>query len=130
MVAFYRNETVGSAISFVLVSDTYGDFATGFGEETEELSEEDDVLAKLGEVIGGKKCLEYVYRDSTWDELILNVSEIGKSFETGSLKVCYINNDEANDFVLLPGEDTTVIAVSPQCPRERFIQVLRRQKDN
>lgn len=29
-VAFYRNETVGSNVSFVLVSETYGDFMTGF----------------------------------------------------------------------------------------------------
>jgi hypothetical protein len=29
-VAFYRNETVGSNVSFVLVDETYGGFATGF----------------------------------------------------------------------------------------------------
>ncbi|MFC1515952.1 response regulator [Thermodesulfobacteriota bacterium] len=91
----------------------------------EALSIEDNVLAKLGDVIGGEKCLEYIYRDSTWDELILNVSEIGKYFEAGLFQVGYIDKGEGTDFVLLPGDDTTVIAVNPQCPRERFLQVLR-----
>ncbi|MBW1840569.1 MAG: response regulator [Deltaproteobacteria bacterium] len=94
----------------------------------EALSMEDDVLRKLGDVIGGKKCLEYIYRDSTWDELILHVLEIGKCFEAGLLKACYIDKGDATDFVLLPGKDTTVIAVNPECPRERFLQVLSHSK--
>ncbi|MFH2220353.1 MAG: response regulator [Pseudomonadota bacterium] len=88
------------------------------------LSAEDAVLNMLGNVIGGKKCLEYIYRDSAWNEFISRASEIGKCFEAGQLKACYIGRGEATDFVLLPGEETTVIAVNPECPRERFLEVL------
>jgi hypothetical protein len=41
-VAFYRNETVGSNISFVLVDETFGDFLTGFNNTCEFADIDDD----------------------------------------------------------------------------------------
>jgi len=76
-------------------------------------------------VIGERKCFKDVHQDNSWDDLILQVSEIGKSLNAGTLKSCYISKGEPNDFILVLGEQTTVVSVDPKCPRDRMFQALR-----
>jgi DNA-binding response OmpR family regulator len=86
---------------------------------------EEIIRRKLESAIGERKCIKDVYQDKSWDDLILQVSEIGKFLKAGTLKSCYINKGEPNDFILVLGEQTTVVSVDPKCPRERMLQVLR-----
>ncbi len=86
---------------------------------------EDIIRRKLESAIGERKCLKDVYRDNSWDDLILQVSEIGKFLKAGALKSCYINKGEPNDFILVLGEQTIVVSVDPKCPRDRMLQALR-----
>jgi CheY-like chemotaxis protein len=78
------------------------------------------IFAKLGPSCG----LEDIYRDNAWDSRVLQFSRAGAFFNLGELEMGYIDSGEENDFIVLPGENTTVIAVSPKCPRDKLLRVL------
>ncbi|OIN96822.1 MAG: hypothetical protein AUJ48_00935 [Deltaproteobacteria bacterium CG1_02_45_11] len=84
----------------------------------------DIVRHKLEKLMGEKNVLENIYQDRSWDYLLTQTVKVGKFFGAGILKACYINQGESTDFILLPGDETTVITVSPKCPRDRILQVL------
>jgi hypothetical protein len=52
------------------------------------------------------------------------LSKAGVFFNIGELEMGYIDKGEENDFIVLPGENTSVISVSPKCPRDKLLQVL------
>ncbi len=90
----------------------------------EDVPFQDIVRSKLEELAGGKKWQGDIYTDSSWQELVAQATKIGKFLKTGTLKACYINSEEATDFVLLPGVEITVISVDPKYPRDKLLQVL------
>ena len=57
--------------------------------QPEPLSLEDTIRNKLENVIGAKKCLQDIYQDNSWNDLIIQALEIGKFLEAGTLKSCY-----------------------------------------
>jgi CheY-like chemotaxis protein len=63
-------------------------------------------------------------KDSNWDGLLAQMARIGTFFEAGRLRLCYINREEAKDYVLLPKKETMLFCVSPKCPRERIMKQL------
>jgi len=87
-----------------------------------------DVIAKIKEKIEAKlgpSCgLEDIYQDNSWDSRVLQLSRAGIFFNIGELEMGYIDRGEENDFIVLPGENTTVISVNPKCPRDKLLQVL------
>lgn len=85
---------------------------------------EDIVRNKLDKVKGGSKYLKDIYQDNSWSNLVTQASEVGKFFVAGTFKSCYINRGEATDFILLPGNEITVISIDPKCPRDRFLRAL------
>lgn len=73
----------------------------------------------------GKRCgLDDLYHDDSWDGLISEISQIGEFFDAGTFKLGYLDRGESRDFILIPGEETTVILVSQNCPRDRVIEML------
>lgn len=82
------------------------------------------IRRKLEDKIGERCGLEDIYPDNSWNGLVEQMARVGSFFNVGELRLIYIDMDESNDFILLPGQDTTVISVRPQCPRERIIQIL------
>ena len=73
----------------------------------------------------GPSCgLEDIYQDNAWDSRVLQFSRAGDFFNLGQLEMGYIDRGEENDFIVLPGESTTVIAVSPKCPRDKLLRIL------
>jgi DNA-binding response OmpR family regulator len=87
-----------------------------------------DVIAEIKKKIEAKlglSCgLEDIYQDNAWDSRVLQLSRAGVFFNIGELEMGYIDKGEENDFIVLPGESTTVISVNPKCPRDKFLQVL------
>ena len=87
-----------------------------------------DVIAGIKEKIEAKlgpSCgLEDIYQDHSWDSRVLQLSRAGVFFNIGELEMGYIDKGEENDFIVLPGENTTVISVNPKCPRDKLLQVL------
>jgi len=78
------------------------------------------IEAKLGPSCG----LEDIYQDKSWDSRLLQLSRAGVFFNIGELEMGYIDRGEENDFILLPGENTSVISVNPKCPRDKLLRVL------
>ena len=78
------------------------------------------IEAKLGPSCG----LEDIYQDKSWDSRLLQLSRAGVFFNIGEFEMGYIDRGAKNDFIVLPGENTTVISVNPKCPRDKLLQVL------
>lgn len=78
------------------------------------------IEAKLGPSSG----LEDIYHDKSWDSRLLQLSRVGIFFNIGEFEMGYIDRGEDNDFIVLPGESTTVIAVNPKCPRDKLMRAL------
>jgi CheY-like chemotaxis protein len=82
----------------------------------------------LKEQVGERCGLEDIYQDNSMAEVLRTVSDLGAVLQMGRLKVGYLDRDEDNDMVLLPGEPATIILVNPKCPRDKIIQVLNENK--
>lgn len=78
------------------------------------------IETKLGPSCG----LEDIYQDNSWDSRLLQWSRAGIFFNIGELEMGYIDKGEENDFIVMPGENTTVIAVNPKCPRDKLLRAL------
>lgn len=82
------------------------------------------IRARLLEALGDRCGLSEVFESDEWDGVIAQMSRIGKFFGVGDLRLGFVERDDSGDLVLLPGEKTTLISLSPKCPRERIIQTL------
>lgn len=80
----------------------------------------DKIEGDLGPACG----LEDIYQDDSWDSCVFQLSRTGEWLNIGKLMLGYIDKGEANDYIVLPGEKTTVISVNPKCPRDKLLQVL------
>jgi hypothetical protein len=87
-----------------------------------------DFIEKIKEKIEGKlgpSCgLEDIYQDNSWDSRVQQLSRAGDFFNIGDLDMGYVDKGEENDYIILPGEKTTLISVSPKCPRDKLLRVL------
>jgi len=87
-----------------------------------------DLLKKLKERIEnqiGQHCgLEDLYQDEFWDSRVAKLSKAGEFFHFGKFMLGYIDKGDANDYILLPGQKTTVITVDPKCPRDKILRVI------
>ena len=73
----------------------------------------------------GDRCgLEDVYQDNSWDSFITKAAGIGTFFKGGILKLAFINRGEPQDYIILPGESTTVVSIDRAGLRDSIIQAL------
>ncbi|MDJ0913064.1 MAG: response regulator [Desulfobacterales bacterium] len=73
----------------------------------------------------GDRCgLEDIYQDNSWDSFISKATGIGSFFKSGRLKLAYINRGEPQDYIILPGESTTVVSIDRAGLRDSIIQAL------
>jgi len=98
--------------------------AISLKEDLHKTEIQDAVRNRLKQIIGEKNLLKEISHDNSWDDLITQAARIGKVFESGDLKSCYIDNGKSIDLILLPGNKTTVIPINPECPRDRILQAL------
>jgi hypothetical protein len=75
---------------------------------------------ELGETCG----LVDIYKDSSWDSLIAQFGRIGAFFDAGQFTIGFVDSGDSHNAVLLPETETTVISVTPKCPRDRIFEVL------
>jgi CheY-like chemotaxis protein len=101
----------------------------GVMEQIESVPESPaDRLNKLrtkieGEI--GQQCgLEDLYLDSLWDYRVSRLSKIGALFQLGNFMLAYIDRGDAYDYILVPGQKTTVITVDPRCPRDKILRAI------
>ena len=87
-----------------------------------------DLLKKLKQRIEdeiGQQCgLEDLYQDEFWDSRVAQLAKAGEFFHFGKFMLGYIDKGDTNDYILLPGQKTTVITVDPKCPRDKILRVI------
>lgn len=73
----------------------------------------------------GPACgLEDIYQDDSWDNCVFHLSGAGQNLNIGKLVLGYIDKGDVTDYIVMPGEKTTVVAVNPKCPRDKLLQIL------
>ncbi len=73
----------------------------------------------------GRECgLEDLYLDEFWDSRVMQLSKAGEFFQLGKFMLGYIDKGDPNDYILMPGQKTTVITVDPRCPRDKILRVI------
>jgi hypothetical protein len=80
--------------------------------------------AKIEAEIGQQCGLEDLYQDSLWDYRVTQLSKIGAFFQLGKFMLAYIDRGDAHDYILVPGQKSTVITVDPRCPRDKILRVI------
>ena len=68
--------------------------------------------------------IEDVYEDNSWESFVKGVRRLGAAFKAGEFKVGYVDRGESSDFILIPGQNVTVVAVNPRCARDRVMEAL------
>jgi hypothetical protein len=68
--------------------------------------------------------IEDVYEDVSWEKFVKEIRRLGAAFQYGEFKVAYVDRGESRDFILVPGENVTVVAVNPKCARDRMMEAL------
>ena len=89
-----------------------------------EVPIEDMIRSRLEQVTGDRNILKDIYKDSSWDDLVIQSSRIGKIFSAGALKCLYIDRGESTDYIILPGKENLLISINPESPRDRILQAL------
>lgn len=79
---------------------------------------------RIEEEIGRQCGLEDLYQDEFWDNHVAQLSKAGEFFHLGNFTLGYIDKGDTNDYILIPGQTTTVITVDPKCPRDKILRVI------
>jgi CheY-like chemotaxis protein len=79
---------------------------------------------KIERDVGPACGMEDIYQDDSWDTRVFQLSGTGRYLNIGKLVLGYIDKGDVTDYIVVPGEKTTVIAVSPKCPRDKLLQIL------
>ncbi len=80
---------------------------------------------RLEEQLGERSGVDDIYRDSSWNDLLRQVEEMGALLDAGRLRVGYVDRRAGTDLILLPGPPApTVISVNPRGPKDRILQIL------
>ncbi|MBN1276172.1 MAG: response regulator [Deltaproteobacteria bacterium] len=85
------------------------------------------IKTRLESELGERSGIQEIYGDNSWDKLISEVSEAGSIFDAGKLKTCYLDREEPNDLIIIPGiegEKTIAIKLKPNSAIERIMKVL------
>jgi CheY-like chemotaxis protein len=101
-------------------------------EDVEEFIEKDEVpedprefiRKRLEEEVGSRSGVEDIYHDDSWEMLISQIKRLGSFFNAGDFKIGYFDQGEANDYFVIPGKKTTIMAVNNKCPRDKIIQAI------
>jgi len=93
-------------------------------EKIERISPVEKVKWFLEKEVGEGYGIEDVYEDNSWESFVKGIRRLGAAFKTGEFKVAYVDKGESKDFILVPEESLTVVAVNPKCARDRIMEAL------
>ena len=79
---------------------------------------------RIEQEIGPQCGLEDLYQDEFWDSRVAQLSKAGEFFRLGDLRLGYIDKGDTHDYILIPGQKTTVITVDSTCPRDKILRVI------
>jgi CheY-like chemotaxis protein len=79
------------------------------------------IRRRLAASLGNYRGVEDVYADEAWTPLLAEGAHIGSAFGLGRLNVVYASRLDKQQYLVLPGEETTVIAITPDAPRDKIV---------
>lgn len=94
------------------------------GPEIRQKRQEKNLRDRIETTIGPRCEVEYILVNENWENRIDRLARAGQLFDMGSLLAGFIDVGEKKDYVLVPGDRTTVLKVDQKCPRDKIIQVL------
>ena len=71
-----------------------------------------------------KKGIASTGADPAWDNLMTVSAKLGATLTAGNIKACYIDQGRENGLILLPGEETMVVALEKNCPGDVIRRLL------
>lgn len=74
----------------------------------------------------GNSMIQNVLVDNSWQGFVSEIKKIGAAFNAGKTEMVYVSRGETKDHILFPDDDITVLAVRPNCPRDKIIQIIRK----
>jgi len=92
--------------------------------KTEKPDHVSSVRSRIEKNLGARSGVEDIYLDSSWNDLISQMSRLGAFFRIGKIQSVFVDIGETRNFILKQDEETTVVAVSPKCPRDKLMQIL------
>jgi CheY-like chemotaxis protein len=93
-------------------------------ERVQRISPVERVKQFLRKEVGEGYGIEDVYEDNSWEGFVKGIRTLGATLKAGEIKAAYIDRGEPKDFILLPGDSVTVVAVNPKCARDRIMEAL------
>ncbi len=90
----------------------------------EELSPAESIRRRLTRALGNYSGVEDVYTDDGWNSLLSESTALGEAFGFGPLNVFYASKVGKRQYLVVPGEETTVIAITPDASRDRIISAV------
>ncbi len=82
------------------------------------------VRKKIEMQIGNRNGVQDIYQDQSWNGLIQEATKIAESIQAGKLNVFYINKGQDQQFIVVPGTEIAVVAISLDSPRDRLMDIL------
>ena len=119
-----KDEADQSKPSDILDGSGQHDDGDGKASEGEDAGASGKPEAKLMKYMGKRGGVKEVYPDSSRDNLIDLMNRIGNMFGSGRLKLSFLAMGNTDDLILLPGEQTTIVSLHSNSPRDRIIQLL------
>ena len=85
----------------------------------------ENVQSRIEHRMGEKSGVRDIYQDDSLDDIIYYGRLLGETFGWGTLRLSFIEDTAGGCKFLIPGNNTTVISVEPNSPREKMIQILQ-----
>jgi hypothetical protein len=79
------------------------------------------VRNKLNASLGNYRGVEDIYEDKSWDQLVTEAASLGEILGFGSLNLLYAGKLDKKQYLVVPGEESTVIVITPDAPRDKII---------
>lgn len=89
-----------------------------------ETSTLEKIREKITRSLGDRSGLNDIYIDSTWNNFLNQLQTLGQLFNSGKLKLGYLDRGDKSDLVLIPGQENMTLSLKPKCPRDKIIQLL------
>lgn len=82
------------------------------------------IRKKIETQIGNRNGVLDIYQDQSWSGFINEANSIGEIFNFGKLNIFYVNKGQDEQFLIVPGNEISVVAISTDSPRDRIIDIL------
>lgn len=106
--------------------DPAGDDTEVYKKERRDrkVSHEETIHLRVNKGLDDLAMIDRIEKNAALDPFIRHAGEWGSFFDSGELKACCISQSGEKDAILLPGEPTTVVSISPRCSREKIVNAL------